>query len=286
MIRICSLLALSLFLSSNTFAQDAASPTLNVMTFNLRFASTQKPNAWPDRRPVMASLVREYNPDVIGTQEGVYHQLRDLAADLPQYDWIGLGREGGSRGEFMAVFYKKDRLEPLEFDHFWLSDTPTVMNSKGWGNNIVRMVTWVRFRDKSTKKEFVFVNTHFDHQSQPAREKSAELVRQRVEQLKPELPLVLLGDFNAAAKNNRAYDILTAGGLLKDTWETAKKREGETNINTFHNYRPVRPDGVRIDWILTRGNVEAESTQIVTFSQNGQYPSDHFPVIARLKLGE
>ena len=256
---------------------------LSVMTFNLRFASDRKPNAWPDRRPVMAELIRNADPDVIGTQEGVYPQLRDLASDLPAYDWIGLGREGGSRGEFMAVYFKKDRFEPLEYDHFWLSDTPMVMGSKGWGNNITRMVTWVRFRERQSGRQFIFVNTHFDHQSQPAREKSAELLRKRIEAMDPKLPLICLGDFNAAAKNNKAYDVLTGGSFMADTWESAATRKGE-DVGTFHNYKGATTGGARIDWILTRGPIATDAVEVITFEKGGQYPSDHFPVAAWLRL--
>ena len=138
--------------------------TLTVMTYNLKYASINPPNAWPQRRPLMGELIEKLAPDVLGTQEGLYGQLHDLAADLPAFQWIGLGREGGSRGEFMAVFYRTARLEPLAFDHFWLSDTPGVIGSKTWGATLPRMVTWVKFRDRQTKREFRFVNTHFDHQ--------------------------------------------------------------------------------------------------------------------------
>ena len=106
------------------------------MTYNLKFASTNPPNAWPVRRPLMREVIRQIAPDVIGTQEGLYEQLKDIAADLPEYDWIGLGREGGSRGEFMAVFYRKARFEPLAFDHFWLSGTPEVIGSEYVGRQV------------------------------------------------------------------------------------------------------------------------------------------------------
>jgi hypothetical protein len=144
---------------------------LRVMTYNLRFASTQSPNAWPDRRPVMQALINREAPDVFGTQEGLYGQLRDLAAGLPAYEWIGLGRAGGSKDEFAAVFYRRDRLEPVAFDHFWLSDTPEVIGSITWGHTYRRMVTWVRFRDRATGREFEFWNTHFDHQVEEARQR-------------------------------------------------------------------------------------------------------------------
>ena len=109
-------------------------------------------------------------------------QLTDLAADLPGYDWVVVGRDDGKeKGEFMAVFYRKARLEPLTTNHFWLSDTPEVAGSTTWGNRNRRMVTRLKFRDRQTTQQFYLFNTHFDHEVQLAREKSAELVRQRVD---------------------------------------------------------------------------------------------------------
>lgn len=256
---------------------------LCVMTYNLRFASPNPPNAWPQRRPLMRELILDIAPDVIGTQEGVYAQFKDLAADLPEFDWIGLGREGGSRGEFMAVFFRKARLEPLAYDHFWLSDTPDVINSATWGNTNRRMVTWVKFRDRVTGGEFFLFNTHFDHQVQPAREKSAELVRERVVALKTKLPVLLLGDFNAGAERNKAYEILTAEKFFKDSWLSAPERRGE-GVGTFNNFKAAVPNGPRIDWILTRGEVAVDLAETRMFSREGQFPSDHFPVVARMRL--
>jgi endonuclease/exonuclease/phosphatase family metal-dependent hydrolase len=174
------LLSCFAFISARA-ATNTSAPSLCVMTYNLRFANMNKGEAWPTRRPIMHELIQKISPDIFGTQEGVYHQLNDVAADLPDYDWIGLGRDGGSKGEFMAIFFRKSRLEPLEFDHFWLSDTPDVIGSTSWGNKNRRMVTWIKFRDRSNGQEFYFWNTHFDHLIQDAREKSAELVRKRNE---------------------------------------------------------------------------------------------------------
>ncbi len=265
-------------------AARAADPprSLRVLTYNLRYASDRPPNAWPARRPVAAALVQAVAPDVIGTQEGLFRQVTDLAADLPQYAWIGLGRDGGSHGEFMAVFYRTERLEPLEYDHFWLSDTPEQIGSTSWGNSNRRMVTWVRFRDRLQGGEFYFANTHFDHEVQTAREKSASLVLARTATWRADLPLVLAGDFNAQAGNNPVYAQLVAGGFA-DTWNSAAQRG--PLVGTFHDYHGPQADGPRIDWILTRGSVSALRSEVVTFARDGQYPSDHFPVLAVLELG-
>ncbi|HMO65532.1 MAG TPA: endonuclease/exonuclease/phosphatase family protein [Verrucomicrobiota bacterium] len=264
-------------------AFPAAARELVVMTYNVRYASVRPPNAWPDRQPLMRAMLREVNPDLIGTQEGLYPQLKDIDADLPGHDWIGLGRDGGSRGEFMAVFYRRDRLEPVEYDHFWLSDTPDVIASSTWGNTNRRMVTWVKFRDRLTGQEFHFWNTHLDHALQPAREKAAALIRRRVEELKTDLPVILLGDFNAAAGKNPIYETLVGDGFFRDTYALAGERRN-ADYNTFNGFRPARRDGERIDWILLRGDADVRATEIVTYERDGQYPSDHFPVVAWLTL--
>jgi endonuclease/exonuclease/phosphatase family metal-dependent hydrolase len=265
-------------------AAETGGTRLCAMTFNLRYASPTPPHAWPERRPVLRALIESVAPDLIGTQEGLYPQLKDLEVDLPAYRWIGLGRDGGSRGEFMAVFYRPDRFEPLEYDHFWLSDTPNVIASATWGHANRRMVTWVRFRERASGQAFYFWNTHLDHQVQPAREKAAQLIQQRVSALGTDLPLLLVGDFNASAGRNPAYDILVRDGGFADTWTTAAERRGE-QVKTFHSFRGPVPGDDRIDWILARGPVRAEAVEIITFNRQGQYPSDHFPVVAWLHLG-
>lgn len=259
-----------------------SSDALCVMTYNLRYASPTPPNAWPQRRPLVAECIRQVNPDVIGTQEGLYSQLKDVATDLPGYQWIGLGRNGGSKGEFMAVFYRASRLEPLAYDHYWLSDTPDVINSSTWGNAIRRMVTWVQFKDLATGKRFYFVNTHFDHETQVARERSAELLRNKVADFDASLPIVLTGDFNCIT-NNKAYQTLTSDGFFADTWYTAKARRNE-GLATFNSFKAIQKIDARIDWILTRGQVDVSATEIVTFMKDGQFPSDHFPLVTRMRF--
>jgi endonuclease/exonuclease/phosphatase family metal-dependent hydrolase len=263
--------------------QGPAPLDLRVMTYNLRYASQTPPNAWSSRRPVMKNLIANVAPDVIGTQEGLYAQLKDIASDLPAYEWIGLGRDGGSRGEFMAVFYKRARFEPVAFDHFWLSDTPEVVGSATWGHSNRRMVTWVRLRERASGREFMFWNTHLDHEVEAARQKAAALIRDRLAAADRAIPLILVGDFNCAAGNSRAFEILTGEAGLSDAWTMATSRLNE-GLNTFNGFQLARKEGVRIDWVLLRGKAGASRAEIVTYSENGQNPSDHFPVVVDLKL--
>jgi endonuclease/exonuclease/phosphatase family metal-dependent hydrolase len=280
------LLAVVLLLTSGTAAlaqQTGDGRVLDLMTFNIRYAHTTPPDLWPDRRPVVQEMIQGLRPDIIGTQEGLYGQLRDMEDDLPDYGWIGLGRDGGSRGEFMAIYYLRERFAPVAYDHFWLSDTPEVVGSRSWGNRINRMVTWVRFQERNTGCEFYVINTHFDHESQPARERSAALLLERSGQLDPSLPVLLLGDFNAGP-DNPVYAMLTAGETFVDTWRAAGHAEPE--IGTFHGFRGIEAarGRDRIDWILKRGPVTTLSSEILTFARGTQFPSDHFPVVAQVRL--
>jgi len=270
--------------ASSHAGEDAADRgALTVMTYNLRFASADPPNAWPDRRPLMRDLLSKLSPDLLGTQEGLYAQLNDLQHDLPGYTWIGLGRDGGSRGEFMAVFYRTSRLEPLAFDHFWLSATPELIGSSTWGNRFNRMVTWVRFRDRETRKVFEFWNTHFDHEVQLARENSASLVLQRIRARSEPHPVILAGDFNVPAGANVVYTQLTENGMFADAWALAKIRRGE-DLGTFNDFGKSPISGPRIDWILVPPTSTVERAEIHGIAQPSAYPSDHYPVTARLRL--
>ncbi|MEW2403857.1 endonuclease/exonuclease/phosphatase family protein [Streptomyces sp. NPDC046862] len=269
--------------ASPAAAAETADRRLRVMSFNLRYASTAEPNSWAARRPVMRELLRQERLHVIGTQEGLYEQLLDIEADLgPHYRWIGTGRAGGSLDEFMAVFYDTRRLKPLAYDHFWLSDTPNVVGSNTWGGGSIRMVTWVRFRDLADgDRQFYVLNTHLDNASQNARQRAASLIAQRITGLDRSLPLVVTGDFNVAAHKNPVYDTMLGAGLV-DTWDTAAERS--ELYATFHGYRPLTPDGDRIDWILATPGITVHRASINTFSLNGQFPSDHLPVQSSLTL--
>jgi endonuclease/exonuclease/phosphatase family metal-dependent hydrolase len=94
--------------------------------------------------------------------------------------------------------------------------------------------------------------------------------------------MIVTGDFNAKAGANKAYDLLLADGWLSDSWHGAKERRGEV-VATVNNFQKITPGDHRIDWILGRG-IETEWIQIITCQKDGQFPSDHFPVMGEIRL--
>ncbi|TAL87958.1 MAG: endonuclease/exonuclease/phosphatase family protein, partial [Rhodanobacter sp.] len=257
-------------------ASAAAEAPLRVMTFNVRVPVDTGMNAWANRRELMVQVIKAEHPDVLGTQELTEEQGEYLAAHLPGYAWFGQGREGGSKGEHMGVFYRTDRLAVLRSGDFWLSATPQVPGSKTWGQPYPRMVTWARFRLRDGGGTFDYFNTHFPYLPEDVRARmlSANEIVQRIGKLPPGAHVILAGDFNCSPDTSVHAKLTTS---LHDAWVEAASRSGPAR--TFHNFTG-KPDQ-RIDWILTRG-FQAFAVRTVTTHEGARYPSDHFPVVVDL----
>lgn len=276
-------LSMMILVALTTGCPGTGETPLKVMSFNLRHGlANDGANAWPHRRDILVDAIRQYDPDILGTQECREFQAEYIAEKLPEYRWIGIGRDKDGHGETTAVFFKKKDFIPVESGHFWLSETPEVPGSMSWDTDLTRMVTWVRFHHPPSGKFFHVFNTHFDHRGEIAREKSAELLIQRVAALPGDYPVIATGDFNAVGGSSRPWEILTGGGL-HDAWRSAERRDGpETTISRFK--APEPNDTTRIDWILYRGPLDARRAETITFNQDGRYPSDHYPVIVEFTL--
>ena len=262
---------------------------LHLMSFNIRCDRTDTvpgdADYWPDRAPLVERLLRLEQPTILGVQEAQFHQLPAIEAGLPaSYATVGFGRDGGSSGEHCSLFFDTDRLAVLEWDQFWLSDTPLSIGSQTWGNNVTRIVTWARFLDALTGGQFIAVNTHFDHQSENARVNSALLLVELAD-LFGNLPMVVTGDFNCTAGDSWAYTLLVESGRFADTWDAATHRL-TAPWGTFPNYGPPVAGDPRIDWILvTPESVVVRSAAVNSWHDGGCWPSDHAPVQALVSIG-
>ena len=251
--------------------------SLRVMTFNVRFPNSEDgENMWENRRDLLADTIRRHDPDVFGTQEMYQSQGDFIVERLPRYEWLGVGRDGDHEGEHMGVFYKTDKLYPLESGNFWLSETPTVPASESWNVSLPRMVTWVRFR-QADGEEFWFYNTHFPHRAEDgsARFEASKVIAADIAARVPSnARVILIGDFNSAADSD-VHELLTK--KMQDAWETARSKKGtETTSSRWTG----QTEGRRIDWILYRGSLRPLSAETINFQRRGRYPSDHYPVYA------
>jgi endonuclease/exonuclease/phosphatase family metal-dependent hydrolase len=260
---------------------------VRVLTFNLRYKNTNdtgKKN-WEARRGPAVDLIRREAADFIGVQEALRAQLDDLHERVGgEYLEIGVGREDGkTAGEYSALLIRRDRWAVEESGTFWLSDTPEVANSMTWGNRITRICTWARVKEVGSGKIVHFFNTHFDHESQPSREKSATLLAERMAARQPAGPFVLTGDFNATPENP-AITALTEGDLkLVDAWKSANPEVPAAESGTWQAFNGNR-DGGRIDFVFVPPGTRVVDAAILHDAPDGVLPSDHFPVRATVEF--
>jgi endonuclease/exonuclease/phosphatase family metal-dependent hydrolase len=268
-------------------AQSGPNDPLEVMSFNIRYGTAKDgDNHWSLRREQLFDLLRERDADLVGLQEALASQIDEIEAAVPGYAAIGVGRDDGARGgEFTAILYKASRLRVADAGTFWFSDTPAVPASKHWGNTITRICTWARFIDR-TGRGFYLFNLHLDHQSQPSRERSVALLRQRIDaRAFPADPVVVTGDFNAGESNPALRALVAKSDAAAPFADSYRMRHPEeTVVGTFTGFEFGKTDGEKIDYVLVPPGTEVLSAEIIRASRDGRYPSDHFPVEARIRL--
>jgi endonuclease/exonuclease/phosphatase family metal-dependent hydrolase len=254
---------------------------LAVMSFNIRYGTAKDgDNEWSRRKAMLFDVVREQDADVVGLQEALAFQIDEVTTAVPAYATIGVGRDDGrAKGEFAAILFRKGRFRVAEAGTFWFSDTPTVPGSKHWGNNITRICTWARLIDRDGRGFYAF-NVHLDHQSQPSRERSTALLRERID-ARPVAsdPVVVTGDFNVGESNPA---IATLRGPFVDTFRVLHPEE--KTVGTFTGFKFGNTEGQKIDYILVQPETEVLRADIVRFSRDDRYPSDHFPVVSRFRF--
>ncbi len=249
-----------------------------VMTFNIRYATAADgPDAWPLRRDMVAGLVRREAPDILGLQEALRSQLDDLRGALPEYGEVGVGRDDGREaGEYAAILFRIARFQLLRSGNFWFSDTPEVP-SRSWGNNVIRLATWARLRDRATGDTVSVYNVHLDHESQRSRERSVALLLERIGARGNRDPVIVTGDFNAG-EDNPAVAAMRAA--LTDTHRAL--HPADTLVGTFNAFRGTAT-GAKIDYVFVSTGLEPLASVIDRTNEGGRYPSDHFPVATRIR---
>lgn len=243
---------------------------LRVMTFNLRRdVAEDGANRWSERVDRVAQVVREHEPDLLGTQEGLPHQLADLDARLAGYARVGGDRHGDGTDEACAIYYAASRLRMTAYGDLWLSDTPGVRGSRTWGNRHPRIVTWARFEDLRTGETFTVANTHLDHESEEARQRGARFLAER-------LPgALLMGDFNAEP-GDAPHRILTQAG-----WCDAfvANHDPSDPAHTFHGFSGDAR--ARLDWILAPRTHRVRTHRVLVHGP--RHASDHHPVLVEIE---
>jgi endonuclease/exonuclease/phosphatase family metal-dependent hydrolase len=250
------------------------------MTYNIRLDfEGDKENNWHHRKEELCQFIQASKSDFVGLQEAIGHQLAYINECLDSYAYIGVGRDDGiAGGEFSPILYDSSTWKIIEANTFWLSETPFKV-SRGWDAACHRVVTYGIFRNEGGT-EILVANTHFDHVGQVARSESIELINDFLGSFKPELPKVLMGDFNFTPDDEN-YKALN--NSLKDAYVTSIVKKG--HLGTFNGFKPDSEANRRIDYMLTDENLEVLDYEVKTpKTSHGYQLSDHFPVTINCKI--
>ena len=256
--------------------------THSVITYNIKYDDRSvDENSWIMRKEGMVNLINSISPDILGIQEGLFHQVDYLDDNLDNFRYVGVGRDDGyKKGEFCAIFFNKDKYRLINSSTFWLSENPNKV-SIGWDAALERICTYAQLETINGKNKIWIFNTHFDHVGKEAREQSAKLLIRKIRKINTDRePTILMGDFNAL-DDTKVIEILNKE--FKDSMEiSAKGHIGP--FGTFNNFSLKLEITKRIDYIFTYGMKILFHEHVNKKLDNGNHISDHLPVVTKMKI--
>lgn len=277
------ILLLIAFLVSFLFTSLQVSATeIKTGTFNIRMATSEDGNnEWKYRMELVLQTLIVEQFDVIGFQEVLQRQMEDLEKMLPNYAYVGVGREDfGTKGEYAPIFYRADKYKKIESNTFVLAEDTTFIGKLGWDAACTRIVTWILLEDLKTKQRFYFFNTHFDHVGKVAQKNSALLLSEKAAIKNKKYPVIITGDFNVTS-DSEPYTIMTKKFL--DSKKIATSVSGDHF--SYQGFKKIPEDKfVLIDFIFVSKEFKVKSYYTIFTEKDGVSISDHNVVVAVIEI--
>lgn len=257
---------------------------MRIMTFNLRCDFLLDfNNRWDSRKHLTYKILNDYKCDIIGTQELTNRMHEDIKNNIKNYNIIGKPRSKKYFSERNDILVLKNH-KISEMKTFWLSNTPDKEGSSIWYSLFPRICT-TAIIEFDNKKRIRVCNSHLDCLLPKAREEGLKKLIEviKIEQKKEELPIIIMGDFNAKPDSSLIKNFTNGkytNKRLVAVQEYDENLYGKATMGTFKG----KDSGIHIDYIFVSEEFEILNTKIIKYNENGKYPSDHYPLMADLKL--
>ncbi len=254
---------------------------LTLVTCNIRFDNpADGANDWSHRRLFLRDILLSHSPDIIATQEGRFHQLQDLNSLLPEYELVDDHRSWIGERMYPTFFVKKNRFEKMKSEDLWLSETPDVAGSRSFDSAFPRLMTWMKIQPVNSQNDLWLVNTHLDHIKEETRLGQIQVLSTELRKFwNDKDALIMMGDFNEGPDGKVRKHLEKEFGL-QDTWKLFHPKEESSH----HAFQGEVPNGNRIDWILVDKKLKVQKSEMDKTSRDGKYPTDHYPVMAKITL--
>ncbi|MEM1485923.1 endonuclease/exonuclease/phosphatase family protein [Oscillospiraceae bacterium PP1C4] len=268
------------------------SDLIRIISFNLKrdFGISFNPShKWGGRRALAAQFIKESGATIIGVQE-LLPNMRDDVSELlsAEYSILGFGRFRGlkpSDDEHSDIIIKNEDAKVNLIKTFWLSKSPERF-SRAYYAMFPRICTVAEVYLKDPDRTIRVFNTHLDHICGIARVLGVKVILEYIDNFNKEnpLPTILMGDFNCrpGSRPIRMLHDRTTGVHLTDVYSCF---DASCLSNTLHHFRgKIKPGAHQIDYIYVSDEFEIVDSRIITEPINGVYPSDHYPLMATLRL--
>lgn len=249
---------------------------MKIVTFNIRCDYGQDgDNNFCFRKPLILEKLKQEKPDIICFQEVLPHVAAWLKETLSEYYVVGCGRSETLADEQATIAYRKEGINLIQLETYWLSDTPYVPASRYPDQSgCPRVSTEALFEEYATKQVFRVVNTHLDHEGLMAREQELRQIMEKLgrARLFAQAPVILTGDMNAEPDSREM-------AVMKEypAYRNVTKGIGIT----YHGYLQTESP-CSIDYIFAKGFV-CESVEKWEDERAGVFLSDHYPVCTVLR---
>ena len=268
-LRVCGREEADELITADTFPTEtdqAEASTLRLLQFNIQ-TENGNPAPFIVRSEMFRQLVDDLRPDVAGMQEVTVNWRNWLDNYVFNDSYAGVGEARTPGGEANPIYYRKDKYELADSGTIWLSDTPDLPGSAVENANYPRICTWALLKDRGTGKQFVYLNTHLDHNGDND-SSTANAVRKaqigaliKFAQRFGDLPLFLSGDLNTRRTTSKG-----------DTYAVIKLLSGDSEF--------VDSDGSKYSLALADARLTApvtvDSEHLATMTKYYDKSSDKY----------
>lgn len=182
---------------------------------------------------------------------------------------------------YPTIFVESEAFEYIASGDLWLSETPNIAGSQSFDSAFPRLMTWAKLQIKNSELNLLVINTHLDHIKSETRVSQIKVLCREIKKLlEQNFSLILMGDFNDSPDSEVRKILLEEFPGLQDAWSIFHSTE-ETS---YHSFQGTMENGARIDWIMLDEKIKALSASMDKSVRNGIYPTDHYPVIAKISL--
>lgn len=238
---------------------------------------------WEERKEALDGAFKALDSDIVAFQEMESFARGSVNPVNLALDWLrdrnpryGVAAAGDPAvfPSTQPIFYRRARLSLREEGWFFFSETPDVLYARTFNGSFPAFCSWAEFEDRVSGTVFTVFNVHFDFASGENRRRSAELVASRIRpRVQAGEAVFVVGDINAGLKSIPAR---------------ALKAEGLSFVpvsgSTYHWNRGLHLTAP-VDHIGMTDNIRALGDPVVIRRKfAGDWPSDHYPVLADFAL--